>query len=185
MHVICSCAPRCKHSCLPSCTGLIAIVFVFRLLRESKLLSVGSDFCAGAGQLHVFCPQAPELLDRLLASVRLQRLLSSPLPSPPPLHRGARRLSRSESDLYCVTGKDNNALGGPWQHHNFLRHKAVLERSHSSSRTSATSDDYVQAIGGKVTMVLDLWWSAGSTVPKAVSGPRKEIFAGPTAQRAP
>jgi hypothetical protein len=115
-----------------------------------------SEFCAGAGQLHVFCPQAPELLDRLLSIGRVQRLLSSPLPSPPPLHRGARRLSRSEGDLYCFTGKENKALGSPRQHHNFLRHKAVLERSHSSSRTSATSDDYVQAIGGKVTMVLDL-----------------------------
>lgn len=134
----------------------------------------------------MFCPQAPELLDRLLTSVRVQRLLSSPLPSPPPLHRGARRLSRSESDLYCFTGKENNALGSPRQHHNFLRHKAVLERSHSSSRTSVTSDDYVQAIGGKVTMVLDLWWlSAGSTAPKVVSGPRKEIFAGPTATAGP
>ena len=127
----------------------------------------------------MFCPQAPELLDRLLASVRVQRLLSSPLPSPPPLHRGARRLSRSEGDLYCVTGKENIALGSPRQHHNFLRHKAVLERSHSSSRTSATSDDYVQAIGGKVTMVLGLWWAAGPRAPKAVSGPRGGNFCGP------
>ena len=127
----------------------------------------------------MFCPQAPELLDRLLASGRVQRLLSSPLPSPPPLHRGARRLSRSESDLYCFTGRENKALGSPRQQHNFLRHKAVLERSHSSLRTSANSDDYVQAIGGKVTMVLDLWWSVGSGASKAGSDTREESFAGP------
>lgn len=125
----------------------------------------------------MFCLQAPALLDRLLASGRVQRLLSSPLPSPPPLQRGARRLSRSESDLYCFTGKEK-ALGSPRQHHNFMRHKAVLERSHSSSRTSATSDDYVQAMGGKVRMVSDLWRRAAlpcNVLPKR--RPRLSLYA--------
>ena len=76
-------------------------------------------------------------------------------------------------------------LGSPRQHHNFMRHKGVLERSHSSSRTSANSDDYVQAIGGKVTMVLDLWWLAGSGAPKAGSGPSDEIFAGASSRADP
>jgi hypothetical protein len=131
----------------------------------------------------VFCPQASELLDRLLASSRVQRLLSSPLPSPPPLHRGTRRLSRSESDLFCFIGKESKVVGSPRQHHSFLRQKAMLERSHSSSRTSATSDDYVQAIGGKVTMVLDLWWSGDSGVPEVSSDPREESFAAPPSQQ--
>lgn len=109
-----------------------------------------SEFCAGAGQLHVFCPQASELLDQLLTNGRVRRLLSSPLPSPPPLRHGARRLSRSESDLHCFRANEFSALGSPGQHCHFLRRKGVLERSHSSSRASATSDDYVQAIGGKV-----------------------------------
>ena len=139
-----------------SCTGLTATACIFLFASCTSPAFCRSEFCASAGQLHVFCLQAPALLDRLLASGRVQRLLSSPLPSPPPLQRGARRLSRSESDLYCFTGKEK-ALGSPRQHHNFMRHKAVLERSQSSSRTSATSDDYVQAIGGKVRMVSDLW----------------------------
>ncbi|PSN36925.1 hypothetical protein C0J52_13899 [Blattella germanica] len=121
---------------------------------ENKIcvLHTSSEFCAGAGQIHLFSTHAPELLDRLLSTGRVRRLLSSPLPSPPPLRRGARRLSRSESDLHCFTSSEPNS---PRQHrHHFLRHKGVLERSHSSSRTSATSDDYVQAIGGKVASSL-------------------------------
>ncbi|XP_021933250.1 uncharacterized protein LOC110836411 [Zootermopsis nevadensis] len=114
------------------------------------IIHTSSEFPAGAGQIHVFCPRAAELLDRLLTSGRVRRLLSSPLPSPPPLRRGARRLSRSESDLHCFASGECS----PKQKHHFLRHKGVLERSHSSSRTSATSDEYVQAIGGKVASSL-------------------------------
>ncbi|PNF35429.1 hypothetical protein B7P43_G01755 [Cryptotermes secundus] len=123
---------------------------------ENKIcvIHTSSEFCAGAGQLHVFCPQASELLDQLLTNGRVRRLMSSPLPSPPPLRHGARRLSRSESDLRCFRADEFSALGSPGQPCHFLRHKGVLERSHSSSRASATSDDYVQAIGGKVASSL-------------------------------
>jgi hypothetical protein len=124
-----------------------------------------SEFCAGAGQLHVFCPQASELLDQLLTNGRVRRLLSSPLPSPPPLHHGARRLSRSESDLLCFRANEFSAMDSPGQHCRFLRHKGVLERSHSSSRTSATSDDYVQATGGKVRTLK------GASLPYSVCRP--------------
>ena len=119
-------------------------------LDISNLLFCYSEFCAGAGQLHVFCPQASELLDQLLTNGRVRRLMSSPLPTPPPLRHGPRRLTRSESDLRCFRADEFSALGSPGQPCHFLRHKGVLERSHSSSRASATSDDYVQAIGGKV-----------------------------------
>jgi hypothetical protein len=128
-----------------------------------------SEFCAGAGQLHVFCPRAPELLHRLLTSGRVRRLLASPLPSPPPLRSGARRLSRSESDLHCFVSSDCS----PQQYRHFLRRKGVLERSHSSSRTSATSDDYVQAIGGKVRTKItgqcssNFWQSRATFLPRS------------------
>jgi hypothetical protein len=129
----------------------------------SNLLFRYSEFCAGAGQLHVFCPQASVLLDQLLTNGRVRRLLSSPLPSPPPLRHGARRLSRSESDLHCFRANEFSALGSPGQHCHFLRCKGVLERSHSSSRTSATSDDYVQTIGGKVRTWLEVVHTSVST----------------------
>ncbi|KAJ9577296.1 hypothetical protein L9F63_006135 [Diploptera punctata] len=115
------------------------------------VIHTSSDFCAGAGQIHLFSTEAPQLLNSLIANSRVQHLLSSPLPSPPPLKPSARRLSRSESDLHCFSSND---LGSPRQRHHFLRKKAMLERSHSSSRTSATSDDYVQTIGGKVASSL-------------------------------
>lgn len=120
---------------------------------ENKIcvIHTSSEFCAGAGQIHLFSTRASQLLDCLIANSRVRRLLSSPLPSPPPLRRGARRLSRSESDLHCFS---NGELGSPRQRHHFLRKKAVLERSQSSSRTSATSDEYVQPIGSKVASSL-------------------------------
>ncbi|XP_069700355.1 uncharacterized protein [Periplaneta americana] len=114
------------------------------------IIHTSGDYCAGAGQLHLFSLRAPELLDKLLTSGRVRRLLSSPLPSPPPLRRWARRLSRSESDLHCFSNREyNSGSGSPRQHQHFMRHNGILEKSHSGS-----SDDYVQIVGDKVANSL-------------------------------
>nr|CAD7440854.1 unnamed protein product [Timema bartmani] len=119
---------------------------------ENKIcvLHTSSEFCAGPGQILLFCEQAPQLLHCLLSRGRLHRLVTSPIPSPPVMAlRGGRRLSRSENDLRCT-----------WEDVTPRRHLRPLGlvRSHSGSRDSgvrtSTASDDSNTLKGKVVCGL-------------------------------
>lgn len=73
--------------------------------KKICILHTSSEFSAGAGQIHLFCQNAPQLLQKLNNRGRVQRLFISSS-----LTTSNRRLSRSEGDLRQSFTTDTESL---------------------------------------------------------------------------